>query len=206
MPRIGLAFLLAGALALAGAHATVYATDVNESPECQRLFQQMAEPLLQQLLWFTGVASQYPLTPQGRPVVTGWPYSAYGPGNGYGPGSAYGPAFGPWGAGAFAPGAGTPALFGGGALGPGGSGWQFARTQFATSRAGVNGAPPGLTFLSVANGINAFGPGFPLAGGLGAPGTADLIALSGLQQGEVGNALAAQGLALSAVGNAQGGA
>jgi len=70
----------------------------------------------------------------------------------------------------------------------------------------VNAGPPGLSFLSVANGINAFGPGFPLAGGLGAPGTADLIALSGLQQGEVGNALAAQGLALSAIGNAQGGA
>src|SRR5581483_8909104 len=116
MPRIGLALLVAGALALGRPHVTVYASDVNESPECQRMFQQLAEPLLQQLLWFTSMASQYPLTPQGRPVVTGWPYSAYGPGNGYGPASPYGPAFGPWGAGALAPGAGTPALFGGGRL------------------------------------------------------------------------------------------
>src|SRR4051812_15533880 len=106
MRRLILAALATASLVAIGTRSTAHATDVNESPECQQMFQQMAQPLMQQLLWFSSTASQYPLTPQGRPVVTGWPYSAYGPGNGYGPGSPYGPALGPWGAGAITPGAG----------------------------------------------------------------------------------------------------
>src|SRR4051794_28321493 len=118
MARLVLALVAVASLFAVGPRSTAHATDINESPECQQMFQQLAQPVMQQMLTFTNQAGQYPLTPQGRPVVTGWPYSAYGPGNGYGPGSPYGPAFGPWGLGAVGPGTPGPAAYGLGALGP----------------------------------------------------------------------------------------
>jgi hypothetical protein len=201
-----MALLLGTSLGGASGTPAAHATDINDNPECQQMFDQMARPLVQQLLWYTNVAPQYPVTPQGRPVVTGWPYSAYGPGNGYGPGSPYGPALGPWGMGAVGPGTAPPLLYGAGALGPGGPGWQFARAQYLSSLNGVAGAPPGLSFLGVASGIANQPPGLFPVGGLGGPGTADLLSLAGLAQGEVGNALAAQATQLSVIGNVQGGA
>src|SRR5581483_2274966 len=122
--------------------------------------------------------------------------SAYGPGNGYGPGSPYGPAFGPWGIGAVGPGTAPPALYGMGALGPGGSAWQFAALQARTGLNGIVNAPAGLSFPGVATGIANQPPGLFPVGGIGGPGTADLLGLAGLAQGELGNLFAAQGLGL----------
>src|SRR5438876_7369080 len=105
-----LVVVVAGLVAAPAPHA--YATDINENPVCQQMFEQLAQPYFQQMLWYAGQGSNYPLAPNARPIVTGWPYSAYGPGNGYGPGSPYGPNFGPWGIGSFGPGFGGPGGFG----------------------------------------------------------------------------------------------
>ncbi|HZR98848.1 MAG TPA: hypothetical protein VFE37_09090 [Chloroflexota bacterium] len=206
MLRLVLALVMAGSMVLGGPHTPAHAADISDNPECQQMFERLAQPLMQQLLWFTSVANQSPLTPRGRPIVTGWPYSAYGPGNGYGPGSPYGPTFGPWGVGAYGPGAGGPLGYGLGPTGVGGPGWQFARAQVANSVAGLNAAPPGLSFLAVAAGVNAQTPGLGLVGGLGGPGTSDLIALAALQQGEIGNVFAAAGLQQSQIANRVAGA
>jgi len=206
MGRFATVLLLAASMGSLSPGPTAHATDLNENPECQRMFDELARPIVQQLVWYASVANQSPVTPQGRPIVTGWPYSAYGPDNGYGPGSPYGPAFGPWGVGAFGPGAGGPALYGMGALGPGGPAWQFARNQVAYSVNNLAAAPTGLGFLAVANGIASQPPGLAPVGGLGGPGTADLLSLASLTQGQIGTALAAQGVGLTMVGNAQRGA
>src|SRR3954462_7704684 len=153
MRRLVLVLLLAAGGVLVRPAPVVQATDINENPECQRMFQRYAQPYFDQMQWFGSVAAQYPLAPNGRPIMTGWPYSGYGPGNGYGPGSPYGPNFGPWGLGVTGPGTAGPAAYGLGALGPGGPAWQFARNQAVSGVAGLNAAPPGMTYLSVASGV-----------------------------------------------------
>ncbi|HEY7063444.1 MAG TPA: hypothetical protein VII06_18340 [Chloroflexota bacterium] len=206
MSRLVVALVLAAAVGLGGPRATAHASDLNDTPECQQMFQQLARTPMQQMLWLSSTFSQYPLTPQGRPIVTGWPYSAYGPGNGYGPGSPYGPALGPWGIGAVGPGTAPPLFYGAGSLGPGGPTWQFARNQNLNSLNNLATAPAGLGFLAVANGIAAQPPGLAPVGGIGGPGTGDLLGLAGLAQGEIGNVFTAQGYRQSAIGNIMSGA
>jgi hypothetical protein len=93
--------------------------DINDNPECQRQFMALARPYVQRMLWFGSVSGNYRLTANGRYVVTGGPYSAYGPGNGYGPRTPYGPNFGPRGVFSFGPGFGGPSGYG---YGPNGVG------------------------------------------------------------------------------------
>src|SRR2546429_312251 len=137
MQRMVLVLLLAaGGLALHPLPA--HAADLTDNPECQRMFLEQARPVYQQMMWYMSHVSDQPLTPQARPVVTGWPYSAYGPGNGYGPGTPYGPAFGPWGYGSVGPGFGGPGGYGFTPRGVGGP-----PDQFASAGLGPGPAPPG---------------------------------------------------------------
>src|SRR5207237_5286932 len=130
-----------------GSGSLAWAQDAgpNPNPECMRQFLDRTAPYAQQVLWYADQASNYPLTPQARPIVTGWPYSAYGSGNGYGPGSPYGPAFGPWGIGSFGPGFGGPFGYGIGPTGVGGPAWGTANTLAGSGVAAVANTPPGLT-------------------------------------------------------------
>ncbi len=165
-----------------------YAGDISENPECQRMFQQTAQPYYEQMLANANAYNLYPIGPDGRPPIYSWPTSAYGPGNGYGPGSPYGPAFGLWGFGSFGPGFGGPGGYGIGPNGIGGPAWQFAQMQAGTGAASLNSSPGGLTELPVASQL-ANAPG-----GLGALVPGDLIALAGTRQGLVGNVLGGSGL------------
>ncbi|HLH22526.1 MAG TPA: hypothetical protein VK066_08375 [Chloroflexota bacterium] len=191
MRRLLAALLLAGSALLTGPRPAAHAGDIGDHPECQRQFRDLAEPYFRQMLWYANAASLYPVGPDGRPPLYSWPASAYGPLNGYGPGSPYGPAFGAWGLGSFGPGFGGPGGFGITPLAA--AGWQFAGTQALGSLAALNNGPAGLSFAAVAAGLNAQSPGLAPGGGLGGPGTADLIALAALQQGEVGNVFAGLG-------------
>jgi hypothetical protein len=164
------------------------ASDINDNPECQRQFEQLARPYFQRMLWFASQGDNYPLTANARPVVTGWPYSASGPGNGYGPGSPYGPNFGTWGAGSFGPGFGGPGGYGYGPNGVGGPAWQFAGAAGAASAVDVSQFPPGLSGLATANQVAA------LPGGIAALGPGDLMSLSGLREGVIGTAFGGGGL------------
>src|SRR5262249_43696988 len=112
MGRFTTALLVVASILAFGPSPSAHATDINENPECQRMFQRYAQPYFDQMQWFGSVAPQYPLTPNGRPIMAGWPYAGYGPGNGYGPGSPYGPNFGPWGVNSFGPGFGGPGGYG----------------------------------------------------------------------------------------------
>jgi len=178
---------VAGLVAAPAPHA--YAGDISDNPECQRLFQQTAQPYYDQMLANANAYLLYPIGPDGRPPIYSWPSSAYGPLNGYGPGSPYGPAFGLWGFGSFGPGFGGPGGYGIGPNSVGGPAWQFAQTQAATGAASLNAFPGGLTEPAVASQL-ANAPG-----GLGALAPGDLIALAGTRQGLVGNVFGGSGLA-----------
>ncbi len=191
------------ALALAGctlgappalAHAQESA-DTGQVSDCQRPFLERATPYLEEMLWYADQANNYPLTPDLRPVVTGWPYSAYGPGNGYGPGSPYGPAFGPWGISAFGPGFGGPYGYGISPFGVGGPAWQVAGAIAGNGVGTLTALPPGVAVSTVANQLAA------APGGLAALAPADQIALGSLGQSLTGNVLSAGSLSQSILGN-----
>src|SRR5919199_2843711 len=134
------AMLVVGHASTAGAQES---QDAGQNPGCMRQFLERSAPYVQQMLWYADQASNYPLSPQARPLVTGWPYSAYGPGNGYGPGSPYGPAFGPWGVGSFGPGFGGPFGYGLGPTGVGGPAWGAANAPAPTRGGALARTPPG---------------------------------------------------------------
>jgi hypothetical protein len=199
MQRMVLVLLLtAGGLALHPLPA--HAADLTDNPECQRMFLEQARPVYQQMMWYMSHVSDQPLTPQARPVVTGWPYSAYGPGNGYGPGTPYGPAFGPWGYGSVGPGFGGPGGYGFTPRGVGGPPDQFASAVVGPGLATLGTLPQGLAVSSIANQL-ATAPG-----GLGALANADLVGLGGLGQSLTGNVLSASALQQALIGNQIGGA
>ncbi|HLH26127.1 MAG TPA: hypothetical protein VK066_26720 [Chloroflexota bacterium] len=200
MRPILLALLLAGAALTIGPRTTSYAQSTDNT-ECQQRLQQLAGPIVDEMLWFAHQTTAYPLTPDGRPVVTGWPYSAFGPGDGYGPGSPYGPWFGPWGVGSFGPGFGGPGGYGLSPLGLGGPPWQLAAAAANGGVANLVNGPPGLGVATVANGLAAGPGGLVPVGGLGGPNTANLIALAALNQTALGNALAGTSLSQSILGN-----
>ncbi len=195
MHRLGVALLLVASVLVLGPHPTARATDINENPDCQRQFQQLAQPYFDQMQWFGSVAGQYPLTPNGRPLMTGWPYSAYGPGNGYGPGSPYGPNFGPWGAFSFGPGFGGPGGYGLAPNGYGGPAYLAAGAYALQGTANLQAFPAGTAPLGVATGLAA------APGGIGGLAPADLIALSSLQQSLVGNVQGAVGIQTAMIAN-----
>ncbi len=172
-----------------------HAVDINENPECQQMFQRLAQPYFDQLQWFGSVASQYPLAPNGRPLMTGWPYSAYGPGNGYGPGSPYGPNFGPWGAYSFGPGYGGPGGYGITPNGYGGPIYQGLGAYAAQGTASLAAFPAGTTSPAVAAALAA------APGGISGLAPADQIALSGLRESLVGNVFTAVDVRSSMAGN-----
>jgi hypothetical protein len=195
MRRMVIALLLVAGALLWGPHAPAQAQELSQNPECQRRYEELARPYFEQMLWYARVASAYPLTPNGRPIVTGWPYSAYGPGNGYGPGTPYGPNFGPWGFGSFGPGFGGPGGYGFGPYGIGGAPWLFANAIAGTGAATLATLPPALGVSAVVAQL-ASAPG-----GLGALAAGDLIAAASLQQSLVGNVLSASSLAQSILAN-----
>jgi hypothetical protein len=195
MGRLTVALLLAISFLAVGPSLSAHATDINENPECQRLFQRLAQPYFDQMQWFGSVASQYPLAPNGRPIMTGWPYSAYGPGNGYGPGSPYGPNFGPWGAFAFGPGFGGPGGYGITPNGYGGPIYQGLGAYAAQGAASLAAFPAGTTSPAVAAALAA------APGSIAALGPGDQIALSGLRDSLVGNVFTAVDLRNSIAGN-----
>jgi hypothetical protein len=172
-----------------------HAADINDNPECQRQFEQLARPYFQRMLWFASQGVDYPTTANGRFVVTGWPYSAYGPGNGYGPGTPYGPNFGPWGAGSFGPGFGGPGGYGYGPNGVGGPAYQFAGGIAANEAQDLTRYPQGITGVATANQIAA------LPGGLAALAPGDLIGLTGVREGVIGTTLGGIGVQQATIAN-----
>src|SRR3954470_16461953 len=194
MGRFAIALVMAASLLVVGPSPSVHATDINDNPECQQMFQRLAQPYFDQMQSFGSVAAQYSLAPNGRPIMAGWPYAGYGPGNGYGPGSPYGPNFGPWGALAFGPGFGGPGGYGITPDGFGGPVYQGAGAYAAQATANLAAYPAGTGALGVANSLAA-NPGI---GGL-AP--ADLVALGGLRQSLVGNVQGAIGIQQAMIGN-----
>ena len=194
MGRFAIALGVAASLLAVGPSPSVHATDINDNPECQQMFQRLAQPYFDQMQSFGSVAAQYPLAPNGRPLMAGWPYAGYGPGNGYGPGSPYGPNFGPWGAFSFGPGYGGPGGYGITPDGYGGPVYQAAGAYAALGTANLAAFPPGTSALAVANSLSA-NPGIA---GL-AP--ADLVALGGLRQSLVGNVQGAVGIQQAMIGN-----
>jgi hypothetical protein len=194
MGRFTAALLVVASILAFGPSPSAHATDINENPECQRMFQRYAQPYFDQLQWFGSVAPQYPIAPNGRPIGAGWPYAAYGPGNGYGPGNPYGPNFGPWGAYSFGPGYGGPGSYGITPDGYGGPVYQAAGAYAALGTASLAASPPGTSALSVANSL-AVNPG------IGNLAPADLVALGGLRQSLVGNVQGAVGIQQAMIGN-----
>jgi hypothetical protein len=194
MGRFMTALLVVASILAFDPNPPAHATDINENPECQRMFQRYAQPYFDQMQWFGSVASQYPLTPNGRPIMAGWPYAGYGPGNGYGPGSPYGPNFGPWGANSFGPGSGGPGGYGITPDGFGGPVYQAAGAYAARGAANLAAFPSGTSSLAIANSLAA-NPGISNL----AP--ADLVALGGLRQGIVGNLQGGIGIQQAMIGN-----
>ena len=192
-----------GAVALATVIWGLYPLHVDAQitdPDCQQQFMQAAAPIYQQIVYYANHTSDLPLTPQGRPIVTGWPYSAYGPGNGYGPGSPYGPTFGPWGIGSFGPGFGGPGAYGYTPTGLGGGPSVVAAAIAANGIQALNAFPPGASTTAVANQLAAS------PGGLAAAANADLIGLGALGQAQAGNVIGASALQQSLIGNQYSGA
>jgi hypothetical protein len=187
MGRFATALFVAASFLAFGPSPSAQATDINENPECQRMFQRYAQPYFDQLQWFGSVAGQYPLTPNGRPIMTGWPYAGYGPGNGYGPGSPYGPNFGPWGALSFGPGFGGPGGYGITPDGFGGPVYQGAGAYAAQSTANLAAYPASTGPLAVANSLAAN------------PGIASLV--PGIQQAMIGNRISDAALRQAVIAN-----
>jgi hypothetical protein len=194
MGRFATALLVVASMLAFGPSPTAQATDINENPECQRMFQRLVQPYWDQLQYFGSTAAQYPMAPNGRPLMTGWPYSGYGPGNSYGPGSPYGPNFGPWGVGSFGPGFGGPGGYGITPDGFGGPVYQGAGAYAALGTAALGAYPGGTGALAVANTLAA-------NTGIGNLAPADLVALGSLRQSLIGNVQGGIGIQQAMIAN-----
>ncbi|HLI27230.1 MAG TPA: hypothetical protein VKZ60_09175 [Chloroflexota bacterium] len=169
--------LVAAVLALspvASAGVRADETAINENPECQRLWHQLADPVLARMLWYVNAADQYPILPNGRP-----PVGAY-----------------PWGPAVWAR-PGGPSWFVANNYLPYGALNVGLTTAYGFPFAPFNplvGATP-LSTAFVAQQVAQ------AAGGLSAVGAGDLIALAGLRQSEIGNVFAAGSLREAVIGN-----
>jgi hypothetical protein len=176
--RVVPAVLLAAGGALFQPAMPTHADDVNQNPECQRLWMELAGPVVQRMMYYVQAADQYPMMPNGRPMVGG------GPGfPGY-----------PWAPGVYAP-------YGPGYNFLGGYAAHGIRNVALTSAPlyPLSGATlPGGTPLSlpfVANQVAT------AAGGIGAVAPGDLIGLADVRQSQVGNVLGAIDVRNNIVGN-----
>jgi hypothetical protein len=127
---------------------------VDSSATCQAAIAQAAYPIANQMVTFTVAANNYPMTPNGRPVI--------------------------------APTFGYPGFFG--FAGPGRA-FGTANTLLAGGLSGLNSLPPGTSPAAVLNALAGAPGGLTL--GVGPLGAGDLLGVAGLQQGQVGNILAA---------------
>src|SRR5262245_61812380 len=91
--RFWLVFAVAASAVLGRPTAVAHADDIpiNQAPECQRLWLQLAGPVAQRMLYYVQAADQYPMLPNGRPSVSSlalypWAPAVYGPG---GPGANF---------------------------------------------------------------------------------------------------------------------
>jgi hypothetical protein len=166
MRRVFIALLLAGCTLAAGPRTSAYADDVNQNPECQRMWMQLAGPVVQRMMYFVQAGDQYPLLPNGRPSVGSFP-------------APY-----PW----------APAIYGPGGPGYGFAGAYAANGVRSLGLTGAPGypfatfTPPGGTPLTLPFVANQVVQG---AGGIGAVGAGDLIGLADVRQSQIGNVLGA---------------
>jgi len=172
--RMAAALLVVAAGLVAAPAPHAYATDINESPECQAMWNQLATPVASRMLAFVQAADQYPLLPNGRPTV-GPPSYPWGPGVYLAPGGV--PGYnGPYYGGAGIP--GVPPNVVPGFPFPQGPAIGIPGFPFGTV-AGNN--VPRLSVPLVTNQIvNA-------AGSIGQVAPPDLIALGALRQALVAN-------------------
>ncbi len=186
MRRLALAALAAASALALAPRAPVQAQDLAGTPECQRMWDQVATPVAQRMIYYTQAADQYPMLPNGRPPV-GAPY--------------------PWAPGVYGQ-RGLPP--------PGGGySWQLARGYVPYGLQQVRlttafGYPGGL---NLPNGGNPFSPAFvgnqlvaQAPGGLPGVAPGDLIGLSGLHQAEVGSLFVAAGTREAVIGSGLGAA
>ncbi len=167
MQRVFVALLLLASITAARPLAVAYADDVNQNPECQRLWWQLAGPVVQRMLYYVQAADQYPMLPNGRPPVGNGPLPAY-----------------PWAPGIYGPGGPGYSFAGAYALN-GMRGVALTSTPFYPASATTL---PGGTPLSVPFVANQVATA---AGGVGAVAPADLIALADVRQSQIGNVLSA---------------
>jgi hypothetical protein len=177
LQRFWFVFLVAASAVLARPTDVAHAEEIpiNQAPECQRMWMQLAGPVTQRMLYYVQAADQYPMLPNGRPSVGTFP-------------APY-----PW----------APAIYGPGGPGynfAGGYGAYGARSIALTGAPGYPGpvfTPPGGTPLSlpfVANQVvNA-------AGGIGAVPAGDLIGLAEVRQSQAANVLFAADVRNNIVG------
>jgi hypothetical protein len=169
--------LLSGVVVLGDA-PQVGAQEIHENALCQQLFRQMADPVAAQMMFYVNASNAYPILPNGRPLVSPYPYGGY-----------------PW----------APAIFGG-AGGPGWN-FASAYGRWGMNSVGLTTAwgypgpvfpPPGGTPLSTPYIANLVAI---QAGGIGQVTPGDLIGLAGLRQGQIGNVLAATDTRQGMIGN-----
>jgi hypothetical protein len=179
--RIILALLAAASALALGPRTPASAQDINATPQCQQLWNQLATPVAMRMMAMVQAADQYPMLPNGRPPV-GAPY--------------------PWAAGVYGQRGFPPP--------GGGASWQLYRGYLPygvqnvnlTTAFGYPGAlnlPPGGNPFSpafVGNQVIAVAPG-------GLPGVvpADLIGVSALHQAEIANLFTAAGTREAVIGN-----
>jgi hypothetical protein len=168
LKRFLLGFFVAASAVLGRPTDVAHADDIpiNQAPECQRMWMQLAGPVAQRMLYYVQAADQYPLLPNGRPSVGTFP-------------APY-----PW----------APAIYGPGGPGynfVGGYAAYGARNYALTSAPGYPGpvlTPPGGTPLSVPFVANQV---VNAAGGIGAVAPGDLIGLADVRQAMAGNVISA---------------
>ena len=169
MRRALLALLLAATASVVAPRAPAYADDtaINQNPECQRLWMQLAGPVASRMMDYVRAADQYPILPNGRPTIQGAGVPPY-----------------PW----------APNIWG-----PGGPGYNFVGGYAANGARGLglttapfypysSVTPPGGTPLSLPYVANQV---VTTAGGISAVGPGELVALSAVQQNQIGNVLTA---------------
>ena len=139
---------------------------INQSPECQRMWMQLAGPVVQRMMYYVQAADQYPMLPNGRPSVGSfpgpypWAPAIYGPG---GPGYNFVGGYAAYGARSLA---------------------SHQRTGLPWSRVHAAGRHPIVAALRGE-------PGRDAAGGIGAVAPGDLVGLGGLRLVEAGNVTSA---------------
>lgn len=168
MQRVLIALLLLVGAAWVRPAPVAHADDVSQNPECQRLWMELAGPVVQRMMYYVQAADQYPMMPNGRPMVGG------GPGfPGY-----------PWAPGVYAP-YGPGYNFLGGYAANGIRNVALTSAPFyPLSAATLPGGTP-LSVPFVANQVAT------AAGGIAAVPPGDLIGLADIRQSQIGNLLGA---------------